>query len=193
MKIDSKDCFLDFFLSEIRDDGYIFKSGTARLGDCFKYRRIDFVEATEIVIPEGVHYISPYAFINCFNLKKVTFPSTLRRIGRRAFECCKSLEEIKFLNPLVIDENAFRFCENLKTVEIGFTKSRKYLQLCWREPQKPGELPRCRIENDDYGYINTGAFRDCPSLKEVKLCELMYYSNSDEDLIKVNIIGGRRN
>lgn len=146
---------------------------------------------TEIVIPEGVEVIGEYAFINFLNLKKITFPSSLRRIREGAFECCKSLESIEFNNPLRIDADAFRFCESLKSVEISFTNSRKSPELVWGNGRKPGELPGYIIETHDKGFIWRGAFKDCPNLKEIKLCNQMEYYENDESLKSVNISGGK--
>lgn len=40
----------------------------------------------EIVIPEGVTTIAPYAFANCPNLRRVTCPSTVTRVDGTSFE-----------------------------------------------------------------------------------------------------------
>lgn len=146
---------------------------------------------TEINIPEGVEVIGEYAFINFVNLKKITFPSSLRRIREGAFECCKSLESIEFSNPVIIEKDAFRFCKALKSVKINFTKSRKFSELIWENKREPGELPGYSIETFDSGAIFQGAFKDCPSLKEIKLCGQMNYDKNDESLKNINLSGGK--
>ena len=42
----------------------------------------------ELVIPEGVENISGYNFYGCTNLTSVTFPSSLKLVGSRAFSGC---------------------------------------------------------------------------------------------------------
>ena len=65
-----------------------------------------------VVIEEGVTSVGAYAFMNCYTLLNVQFPSTLERICTKAFFDCD-------LGPLVlndglkyIDEMAFSACES---------------------------------------------------------------------------------
>ena len=51
---------------------------------------------TEIVIPDGVTSIAPYAFKNCEDLISVVISASVTSIGAYAFEDCYSLEEIIF-------------------------------------------------------------------------------------------------
>lgn len=55
---------------------------------------------TEITLPSTVTAIYPKAFINCINLKRISFTSALKNIGTCAFEGCSSLESI------VVPENS---------------------------------------------------------------------------------------
>lgn len=158
--------------------------------------KLDKENTTEIIIPEGVEIIDEYAFINFVKLKKITFPSTITSICKGAFECCKSLESISFSNPVIINPDAFRFCDSLKYVEVRFTNSRKYSVLIKNSPHQmyayePWELPACLIFDSDKGSIRKGAFKDCPTLKKIKLCKQMRYFQ-DESLYNVKIIGGTK-
>ena len=97
---------------------------------------------TEIIIPEGVEKIGPYAFAGLTKLKKVTLPSTLIHIDQSAFAGCTALEEIvglenvKFINQrafertalkgtlnltnaVAISDYAFSGCSKLESVTLG--------------------------------------------------------------------------
>ena len=54
---------------------------------------------SELVIPEGVTSISPYAFYNFKNLTNVRIPSTVTSIGNYAFSSSTNLERIICLAP----------------------------------------------------------------------------------------------
>ncbi len=70
----------------------------------------DFI--TEVVIPEGVETIGPYAFAGLTALKKVTLPSTLESIEYGAFFGCTSLTEIEGLEHVnLINKYAFQNCD----------------------------------------------------------------------------------
>lgn len=49
-------------------------------------------DAVDIVIPEGVVEIDEYTFWHYKKLQKITLPSTLISIGRKAFFECVSLK-----------------------------------------------------------------------------------------------------
>lgn len=59
-----------------------------------------------LVLPAGVKYVYPKAFLNCINLSKISIPGDIRGIGRCAFEGCSSLERIEItdgVNYRVVD------------------------------------------------------------------------------------------
>lgn len=55
-------------------------------------------EVDEFIIPEGVVKIGASAFINTISLTKVTFPSTLKVIGDKAFYGCNNLTTYIFMS-----------------------------------------------------------------------------------------------
>lgn len=75
---------------------------------------------TEIVIPEGVTEIGDYAFYDCKNLRSVSFPSSLKKIGRSAFANCPSLVDADLSATLLtlIPDNAFAGDASLKTMTL---------------------------------------------------------------------------
>lgn len=77
--------------------------------------------AGPLIIPEGVLEIGDYAFKNNSTITSVTFPSSLRSIGKEAFYKCTALEEIHFpeQSHLVdIGTSCFSSCACLKPVSI---------------------------------------------------------------------------
>ena len=76
-------------------------------------------EVTNLVIPEGVTSISPYAFFNCSCIKTLTFPSSVTSIGTSAFEMCNGLVSITIPNSVTsIGNSAFFDCNGLTSITI---------------------------------------------------------------------------
>ena len=79
-----------------------------------------------VVIGEGVTSVSPHAFdtsslfdsIEAFAaLEDVSFPSTLKSIGKYAFYKCPSLKTVTFPAALeYIGDDAFFYCPHLRSV-----------------------------------------------------------------------------
>lgn len=93
----------------------------------------------DIVIPEGVTEIGPYVFENA-PIKSVTFPSSLKKIGKGAFIGCTKLKELNFNNKLSsIGDYAFARCSGLTEVSL----------------------------NEDLAYLGEAAFQDCAYLEKL--------------------------
>ena len=54
----------------------------------------DYLNITNVIIPNGVTSIGSKAFSGCYNLKNVTIPSSVTSIGSKAFMACFSLKNI---------------------------------------------------------------------------------------------------
>ncbi len=100
----------------------------------------------KIEIPKKILYISDFAFANNYKLKKVTFHSKIKKIGKSAFENCKQLEHVKFIGQselVVIPEKCFLGCENLSNFEIP----------------------------EEVGIIKKYAFKGCTNIKKIVIPE----------------------
>ena len=72
----------------------------------------------EVIIPEGITYISIYAFKNCINLKKVTLPNTIRNIEAEAFYNT-GIEEIYLPNGIeTVNGSSFTHSSSLRLIFI---------------------------------------------------------------------------
>ena len=75
---------------------------------------------TNLVIPDSVTEIKPYAFYNCSNLRSLKTPDCVTNIGVSAFLGCDHLTNITLGSGLqTIGENAFRGCDHLTNITLG--------------------------------------------------------------------------
>ena len=75
---------------------------------------------TEVKIPEGLTYISDYAFAGC-NLKSVYIPNSVRTIGRYAFSGCSNLTSVVIPDKVIeVTTRAFNGCKLEKIVLRGY-------------------------------------------------------------------------
>ncbi len=73
----------------------------------------------EVIIPEGVEKIGPYAFANLTALTKVTLPSTLVQIDQGAFYGCSELKTVVGIeNVKFINQSAFQGCALSGTISL---------------------------------------------------------------------------
>ena len=77
-------------------------------------------EITNLVIPEGVLKIKPYAFLGCADLRSVIIPNSTTMIERSSFKGCSNLESLSIGNSVEkIGYEAFRGCSNLININWG--------------------------------------------------------------------------
>ena len=76
---------------------------------------------TSLTLPDFVTLIGESAFYNCTNLRGgLTIPNTVIEIGNSAFQNCSSLNSIEISNSVtLIDSCAFDQCSGLITLTIG--------------------------------------------------------------------------
>ena len=137
-----------------------------------------------VTIPEGVTELGTAAFLNNLYLEEVVLPGSLRRIGSAAFSGCMYLTNVSIPEGLEeIGDDAFLF-SGLK--EVSLPRSLKklgdsaFLDTCLtlvRIPGTVGGIPADAFRGNSFletvwleegiTHIGKGAFRDCPSLREV--------------------------
>lgn len=98
----------------IDDNGYItFVDGNETL-------LVDYVgRETSLTIPNYVTKIHPSA-LETLDASSIIIPNGVKSIGEYAFKQCSFLTEIVIPDSVTdLGDGAFRFCHNLKTVELG--------------------------------------------------------------------------
>ena len=95
---------------------------------------------TTFMVPEGVEELNNYVLADFTNLKSVTLPHSLVKIGERAFDSCKSLAEIQiFENVKEIHYRVFDECTSLHTIRVSSTTPPEVTGDCrnWTLTTKP--------------------------------------------------------
>lgn len=159
------DKYIQESILDITDSSAIIKDITITQQDAWEWYDQDTIE--EIVVPEGVVGLDDYAFRDYIKLRKISLPSTLTSIGKKAFIGCDKLEEVAFNRDTKrlksIGENAFVDCAKLTQIN----------------------LPDC-IET-----IGEGAFKDCAGLTQLvlpkRIKNIGYKAFSGTSIIKVDV------
>lgn len=74
---------------------------------------------TDVIIPEGVKRIGVKAFMCCKGLRSVVIPDSVTTVGEYAFSRCKKLISVTLGNGVIhIKDCAFAWCENLPSITI---------------------------------------------------------------------------
>lgn len=93
-----------------------------------KSKFVQFAEGsiTEVTADDldGIETIAYYAFGQCYSLKSIEFPNSLKHIKKSAFTACTSLESVRFGNNSRIESieaAAFDWCSALLKVYLPET------------------------------------------------------------------------
>lgn len=83
------------------------------------YCFLDFIDMTDLELPDSLQKIGKQAFQGCRQLKKVELPSGISEIPEGCFAGCRSLEEIVMPEGLTaIRKDALKGCERLKQLIV---------------------------------------------------------------------------
>ena len=92
-----------------------FNEGLTSIGKC----AFSIVDLQEIVLPQSLKSIGDEAFLYCRNLKSVTIPVGVSRMGKRVFEDCDRLCSIAVPGSVGrIGDYTFKGCKALKHVVL---------------------------------------------------------------------------
>ena len=105
-----------------------FDNPEAKIRDFLRFSGEPYVRtnedehATSIDIPEGVTIIPDRCFSECKSLVNITLPSTIKKIGKKAFYYCSSLISIDIPEGVtIIPKNCFYGCSSLESVTLPST------------------------------------------------------------------------
>ena len=112
-------------LTEIGEYAFSYCDNLAYVtfGEGLRYIRDHAFYYTDVAfdsLPIGVEVIETYAFYGVEGAKELAIGPNVFRIESYAFSGNNNLEKLSFLgSKIVTDANAFQYCKNLKTVDLG--------------------------------------------------------------------------
>lgn len=150
-------------------DGVLYsKYGT------FLYR-VPETKTGHFIVPDGVETIFEYAFANS-KIDSVSFPDSLKKIKRHAFEDCEYLKNIDFGNGIEVigvhksrmyDSSVFNGCSSLKHVTFP-----KQIKEIGRMAFKDSGLEKVEL-NEGLKLIGEAAFAYC-KIKALRIPASVY-------------------
>lgn len=146
-------------------NGTLYIEGTGEMTDTpWKGQGLTY---TAVVIGEGITSVADKAFYFVVNLKSVTLPSTVKKIGSYAFAGCSNLKTINLPSGLEeIGEKAFYATSSIGTLQIPesviFIEDYAF-QSC------PG-ITSVTL-SDGLVYVGISAFDDCDNLSNIVIEE----------------------
>lgn len=85
----------------------------------------------EVVIPEGIKEIAPFAFENMASLRSVKFPKSLEKIGASAFQNTGLTSVLIPSSVKKIEGSAFANCEQLSEILFGSRETKINASVFW--------------------------------------------------------------
>ncbi len=131
------------------------------------------LKITQVIIEDGCKSIASGAFSGCNNLRSVTLPKSVTRIGNSAFRGCWSLEDPVLDYVTEIEDMAFEECTSLTVLNIpagvtiinsnSFGKCHNIKEI---------------IFHDKLTVIDNDAFRGCVGLTSIVIPDSVTYIGS---------------
>lgn len=119
----------------------------------------------DVIIPEGVKYISPKAFLNS-QITSVSIPDSVVEIGDAAFEFCRNLTSVTIPESIsVLNAEVFSGCSGLTEVNLPTNMFRIEVYAF----HNCTSLKSITIPETSYCEFETWAFTGCSALEEVVL------------------------
>ena len=125
-------------------------------------------------VPRYIDEINPAAFANYQDLESISFATTLKKIGKKAFYKCSNLKEFYFVKrekvytakSLIFDESSFAYCTGLTTITIPkqVTEIKEMAFLCCSNIKEVNFEEESKLK-----IIGQQAFDRCISLKKINV------------------------
>ena len=143
---------------------------------------IDKNKVGSVVIPSTVDgmtvsSIGIEAFAGCDFITGVSLPSSVKYIGRSAFEGCVSLKEINLDYITRIDSSAFRLCTSLKSISMPQVVTVSNYAFYGCSDLEKVDMPNVsRVGTSGFDYCENLQVVNCPKLETI--CSYAFYCNS---------------
>ncbi len=145
---------------------------------------------TSVVLPANIESVGFAAFAGCYQLRSVTFPASLTRIGEYAFAGSALTNVTVPATVQVIGKGAFARCENLTSATIDGTFIDNFIFLGDSQLSQVTLGPTVR-------NISKGMFNGCTALKSITIdpaCTITRiddeaFINSGLESIDLNTLG----
>ena len=172
-----KDTFKNTYRIEVDTDSQRYKSvdGILYSKDGKSLLKCPTKRTGKVIIPNGVTEISACAFEGS-EVESVTFPDSLKKIKRHAFEDCEYLKDIDFGNGIEViglhksrmyDSSVFNGCSSLKHVTFP-----KQIKEIGRMAFKDSGLEKVEL-NEGLKLIGEAAFAYC-KIKALRIPASVY-------------------
>ena len=154
-------------------------------------------EISELVIPDGVGYITDWAFYGCSNITSVTMPESVTAIGKAAFSGCANLVSVKMPSSVTsVGELLFENCKKLTTVSFPQnikTIPRNFCKRCTSLselviPEGVERIDECAFEESSIEEVSIprslksvgeSVFLGCRNIKRVYIPDLETWCSID--------------
>ena len=131
----------------VLEDNCLYSKDYKKLWLCLRDKK------RELYVKDGCEYICPYAFTECFILRKIVLPESVKVISNWAFYDCTNVEEIvmpKFID--FIGDNAFVNCIELRKINLPENLKKISDRMFYSCEIKQLKLPESIVQVDESSY-----------------------------------------